>query len=355
MKLVKKMGKILLLVLGLLIAAAVLFVLYLTVTEYRPDGVEDAAAGNLGSEEMLNRREISVLSFNTGYAGLGQDADFFMDGGSSVRPGSRETVQENMQGILETALSTEADFYLLQEVDTDSKRSYHINQWSFYEQMTGFGSFFAPNYSCPYVPYPLPTIGKVNSGLLTMSALRMEEARRYALPCPFSWPVSTANLKRCLLVSYVPIRGTEQYLVLVNLHLEAYDDGEGKAAQTRVLMEFLESEYEKGNYVIAGGDFNQTFPGTLEEYPVRDGDIWTPGVLEESALPEGWTMAYDTSVPTCRLLNQPYDAGSEGTQYYVIDGFILSPNVKLEQVTTIDQGFTWSDHNPVLAEVTLCG
>jgi len=45
--------------------------------------------------------------------------------------------------------------------------------------------------------------------------------------------------------------------VLVNLHLEAYDSGEGKIAQTKLLVEFLEQEYAKGNYVIAGGDFNQ--------------------------------------------------------------------------------------------------
>ena len=34
----------------------------------------------------------------------------------------------------------------------------------------------------------------------------------------------------------VPIEGTDRELVLVNLHLEAYDDGEGKIAQTRQLL-----------------------------------------------------------------------------------------------------------------------
>ena len=38
-------------------------------------------------------------------------------------------------------------------------------------------------------------------------------------------------------------------LVAVNLHLEAYDDGEGKAAQTAMLFDILEEEYAKGNYV----------------------------------------------------------------------------------------------------------
>lgn len=100
----------------------------------------------------------------------------------------------------------------------------------------------------------------VNSGLLTTTVYDIDSAERISLPCPFNWPVSTANLKRCLLVSYLPISGTSSKLVIVNLHLEAYDDGEGKIAQTKQLREFIQSEYEKGNYVIAGGDFNQIFP-----------------------------------------------------------------------------------------------
>lgn len=76
---------------------------------------------------------------------------------------------------------------------------------------------------------------------------------------------------------YIDLEGTDAQLVLVNLHLEAYDDGEGKAAQTAALTSFLEQEYAKGNYVIAGGDFNQTFPGGLDKYPIKNDDLWTPG------------------------------------------------------------------------------
>ena len=60
------------------------------------------------------------------------------------------------------------------------------------------------------------------------------------------------------------------------------------------------------------------------------------------------------SVPSCRLLNQPYDASDmENTQHYVIDGLILSPNVQLKTVETVDAGFENSDHNPVLVTVVL--
>ena len=76
--------------------------------------------------------------------------------------------------------------------------------------------------------------------------------------------------------------------------------------------------------------------------------------LEEDMLAEGWRFAYDLSVPSCRLLNQPYDpADTENTQYYVIDGFILSPNVELLSVEGVDLDFADSDHNPVLTSVKL--
>ena len=59
-------------------------------------------------------------------------------------------------------------------------------------------------------------------------------------------------------------------------------------------------------------------------------------------------------MPTCRLLNQPYDPSDTAhTQYYVIDGFILSPNVEVKSVSTIDCGFENSDHNPVELVVEL--
>jgi len=51
---------------------------------------------------------------------------------------------------------------------------------------------------------------------------------------------------------------------------------------------------------------------------------------------------------------QPYDpSDTKGTQHYVIDGLILSPNVELKRVETLDEGFENSDHNPVKVQVVL--
>ncbi len=351
------MGK---LILGLVLAAAVLaagLVGYLTVTEYTPAYAELAQRGANSSKVKVTESSLRIVTFNTGYGALGEDADFFMDGGVGVNPDSQDTVEGNMIGIERILNRVDADLILLQEVDTDSNRSFHLNQWLQYEydlMDNEYESRFALNYSCNYVPYPLEErIGEVNSGIATYSRFGISSATRYSLPCPFRWPVRAANLKRCMLVIRIPLEEREQELVVVNFHLEAYDDGEGKEAQFRQLMEFIEAEYAKGNFVIAGGDFNQSFPDAADTYPVKDETLWTPGLLQE--LPEGWQYAYDDSTPSCRLLNRPYDPDSKDTQYYVIDGFIVSPNITVDAVETLDEDFLYSDHNPVVLDITLNG
>lgn len=349
----KKILKVLGLALLILALALAALVLWLTLTEYKPADVEQLEVESADTvEKAAIGQELKIVSWNIGYAGLGAESDFFMDGGKSSRSADEEKVMEYLTGIRESLEETEADLALLQEVDIDSGRTYRIDE----RELLSLGSgVHALNYACDFVPIPLPPLGRVYSGIYTTApALDISDSRRISLPCPFSWPVSAANLKRCLLVSYIPIEGSDNELVIVNLHLEAYDDGEGKIAQTNMLKSIIEGEYEKGNYVIAGGDFNQIFPGGLEAWPNTHPENWVPGTLEEDMLEEGWSFAYDLETPSCRLLNQPYDPeDTENTQYYVIDGFIVSPNVELLEVETLDLGFENSDHNPVLLSVSL--
>ncbi len=337
-------------ILALAIATAG-FLGFLTVTEYRPEPIEAAESGPISTLLEYDGQPLRILSFNTGYGGLGSEADFLLDGGTSAGPKDKPTVEKNMQGIEGILHDADADILMLQEVDKNSQRTYHQNQWKRYAETLGaYEVYYAPNYVCHFVPYPLKApIGSIHSGIATYSRYSVSDAVRQSLPVPFSWPLRTANLKRCLLVSRIPVKDSGKELVIVNLHLEAYDDGEGKIAQTQQLLSLLQDEYAKGNYVIAGGDFNQVFPNAKNE--IKETSEWVPGVLEP--LPEGWTYAFDDSTPTCRLLNQPYDPSSPLTQYYMLDGFIISPNIEVLDVTTINQDFAFSDHNPVALDFAL--
>lgn len=347
-----KIIKVLLGLLLLVVLAAGGLLGYLSLTEYRPDDIELLELVQAARKDNVRVGErLDVLSFNTGYCGLGREQDFFMDGGSMVRPRSEEDVRANLNGILSELVRQNVDIYLLQEVDFDSWRSYYTNQADTYRHGLSLNMACAYNFKCEFVPYPWPPLGKVESGLVTFTGLNVTEATRESLPVPFSWPVSMANLKRCLLIERVPVEGTDRELVIINLHLEAYDDGEGKRAQTEQLMQILAAEYRNGNYVIAGGDFNQTFEGAAS-YPLLDESFWQPSKVYVSDLPNGFSFVYDDATPTCRLLNKPYDGERKNAQFYVIDGFIVSDNLKVNLIETVDLNFQYSDHNPVLLQVT---
>lgn len=347
-----KIIKVLLGLLLLVVLAAGGLLGYLSLTEYRPDDIEPLEVVQAARKDNVRVGErLDVLSFNTGYCGLGREQDFFMDGGSMVRPRSEEDVRANLNGILSELVRQNVDIYLLQEVDFDSWRSYYTNQADTYRHGLSLNMACAYNFKCEFVPYPWPPLGKVESGLVTFTGLNVTEATRESLPVPFSWPVSMANLKRCLLIERVPVEGTDRELVIINLHLEAYDDGEGKRAQTEQIMQILAAEYRNGNYVIAGGDFNQTFEGAAS-YPLLDESFWQPGKVYVSDLPNGFSFVYDDATPTCRLLNKPYDGERKNAQFYVIDGFIVSDNLKVNLIETVDLNFQYSDHNPVLLQVT---
>lgn len=342
-------------ILFVIILAVLIFLGILTITEYSPDSVERVdIMGNASSSIGLGD-ELSVLTWNIGYGGLSEDADFFMDGGSEVRAVDEVGVINNVNNILAKVEEVNADVIFLQEIDRDSSRTFHMNQVkTFEDNLPDYQSSFANNFKA-LVPYPVPPIGLVDSGVAIFSKLKVQDAQRIALPCPFSWPIRIANLKRCLLVERTPLEGSDKELVFVNFHLEAYDDGEGKIAQTKQLIELLDSEIAKGNYVIAGGDLNQTFSNIdLSSYPYLNGDIWHPGIIDVNDFDEKYNLLMDNSYPTCRSLDKPLKgADINNFQFYVIDGFVVSSNIDIIELNTIDAGFKNSDHNPVLLKAKL--
>ena len=355
------MGKLvlrfLLVLVALVLLLAVILVVFLTLTEPRPEDVEPAELVPGPEPAALEPDSgLRLVSFNIGYAGLGADSDFFMDGGKDVRPADETVIARNLSSIMSTIQGMEADYLLFQEVDRPSHRSYGTDMPELLAEGAGMGGTYAWNYRCAFVPFPLPPIGQIDSGVLTLSRFGLYAAdgsrggERHALPCPFAWPVRTANLKRCLLVTRTPVRGTGRELVVINFHLEAYDDGQGKLDQTRVLMSLLEAEYAKGNYVVAGGDFNCMLPGTTERWPILDADTWIPGTLSEADVPAGFSLHYDPDTPSCRLLDRPWDGEN---QTYGIDGFLVSDNLTVTSVRALDLDFQYADHNPVVLELRL--
>ncbi len=346
---------ILLRILLIVLLAAALLVAWLTFTEYRPADGELLPVQGSASKTLHAGDTITVMSWNVGYGALGDNADFFMDGGTMVKTADAERIAQNLTGILSYIDEVSPDLLILQEVDRDAARSCGINEETILSgALSDYQSTFATNYKAAFVPYPIPPLGRVDAGLLCFSAYPIRYAERLQLPIPFKWPVRIVNLKRCLDVNRIPIEDRNKALVLIDLHLEAYDRGEGKIAQTNRLREVLEQEAAGGNYVIAGGDFNQIFSSANDgTYAVRDG-LWAPGVIDVGEFGDDWQFVMDSRVPSCRSLDQVYvGADTSDFQYYLIDGFIVSGNIRIESAETRNCGFVCTDHNPVVMTVTL--
>ncbi|MCR4807592.1 MAG: endonuclease [Lachnospiraceae bacterium] len=340
--------------LGVILLAAALFIGVLTVTEYKPAEREILIEAHDAEPVIGPGDSLTIASLNCGYGALGDNADFFMDGGRSVYTADRERLAANLSGITETLKSLDADVIFMQEVDIDSSRSYGTDERTYLrDAIDGADECFAYNFKVLYVPYPLPPIGRVNSGLYALSSYEIDSAERISLPCPFKWPIRTANLKRGLEIMRIPLKDTDKELVLVNLHLEAFDNGEGKIEQTKKLASILTEEAGKGNYVIAGGDFNQTFSDVENPYPVYEGE-WQAGLIDKSDFPDDLAFYMDSSAPSCRSLSRAYAGESaDDFPFFIIDGFIVSSNVKVDSMETISKDFLYTDHNPIRLKVTL--
>ncbi len=355
MKIVKKILKWIVIFIAALVICVGGLLAYLTATEYKPADVEPLKVTGTAADAYAPGDQLTIMTWNIGYGALGDNADFFMDGGEMVKSADEDRVMENMEGILSNIEAVGPDILFLQEVDRDSARSYNINETTMLrDRLQGCESTYGINYKTPFVPYPIPPLGKIDAGIMTFTNSHAEAVTRVQLPIPFKWPVSAVNLKRCVTETHVPLKGTDKELVLLNLHLEAYDSGAGKIAQTKMLMELMKKEYESGDYVIAGGDFNQIFSTEDKDaYPAQP-DKWQPGEIDVSQFGAGWQFLMDESVASCRSLDQPYaGADKETFQFYLIDGFIASDNIQVDKLKTQDLDFVNSDHNPVVLQFTL--
>ncbi len=321
-----------------------LFLLYAKIVEYTPREFEPVAVFN--TPTTLEKDTITILSWNIGYAGLGSDMDFFMDGGESSRT-SRGRTLENLSKIIETLkqYAPQLDFIALQEVDIKSKRSYEINEYDTIVKRlgSGFESYYAPNFRVFYVPIPLgDPIGEVDGGLMLISRYTPRSATRLAYPSHVWWPQSMFDLKRAMLSLQVQLPDGKT-LYVNNTHNSAYDnDAKGRQAE----LVFINSYLSGKEYSITLGDWNSTPPG----HSLSDGEKNDPHFsvhsLSTSDFESGVHIAADLEQPSVRYGYEPYQRGHTTTS--IIDFAVSSPRIRPLRVKCLDLGFENSDHNPVL-------
>lgn len=359
------------------------YIAYVFIDFHRlPDNQILEVEGQGVAEEVALKDSYRITSWNIGFGAYTADFGFFMDGGTESRGFSKEAVLNNMSNICKHIKTYDSDFLLIQEIDTDSTRAHHIDEKEIIEKKVANGTFhfrddhgeltgetgviplrsytFANNYDSPYLFYPLTKPhGATQSGLMTLSSYDIQRAKRRSLPIQTGF-AKFMDLDRCYSINKIALPEKEfknKELVLINMHLSAYTtDANIVLEQLKMLYEDIKTEYARGNYVIAGGDFNKDLLGNSGAiFGVSGGDhSWATSFPFET-IPKGFDLIApldkNKPVPSCRNADGVWNPK---TQFQVtIDGFLVSDNVKVKNSYIDDTQFAFSDHNPVVMDFEL--
>ena len=285
--------------------------------------------------------EIAVLSWNLGFGGLGEGAEYCPDGGHRLIPSARRDVSRYVEGIGGFVQRSGAEVFLFQEAAGPSAVNRRVDLLAeLQRRLPGHW-----NVCSPEVRLRLP---RVSVGLAVFAPGAPQAAERLELP----QEKKNGWQHFHLLVARFPVSGGRGELVLADVHLSAFDAGASvRGRQLAAVREFLLGEAARGNHVVAGGDWNLLLADTHFPHTTRQRYLGWVHPLPPDFLPPGWRLAADEEVPSVRSLERPYTRGENYTA--VIDGFVVSPNVTVLEVRTADLGFRFSDHQPVLARLRL--
>ena len=350
----KKRWKVLLCVLAALVLLVVGYLVYVLVAYHRIGDTMLAAENNSKPEEYCQVQKdtpYSIMSYNVGFGAYEEDFGFFMDGGTESWAWSEARLMDNLAQIGELLRKADADFYLLQEVDRDATRSYHVDQQALLAAYMGDrAQMWAQNYDSPFLFYPFTQPhGASVSGITTASSYLVHDGQRIELPVEDSL-MKLVDLDRCYSRCRIDVSGGGE-MVLYNLHLSAYtSDGVVAVEQLKLLVEDMAAEAAKGNFVLCGGDFNKDLLGDSSKYFGVSGEEYQwaqplpEGILDGTGLKLEVPFDEEKPIPSCRNADGPYHPD----QFQLtIDGFIVSDNVEVLSSAVVDTGFAYSDHNPV--------
>ena len=359
--LIKVIFKFILIVVLVVMIAAIGYFAYIMLDYSRiDDKLALTPKGTAGASEVFIGTTYTIVTQNLGFGAYTPEFTFFMDGGTESWAASEESVKDCINKGATYVDSLSPDFIFFQEVDTDSTRSYHVDQSKMLaEAFADYTYTEAVNYHSSFLLYPFnQPHGASNSEIMTFSNVEIESGIRRSLPISTGFS-KFLDLDRCYSKSYVKVSGEENtYLVLYNVHASAYGNSDTiRSEQMTMLFNDMKAEYEKGNYCVCGGDFNHDFTGTSTQDLNAGGDTVEYGWAQpfpEDLLPDCITRCIKYKdgklQPTCRNCDVPYE---EGNFTIIVDGFLVTSNVTCVNVVNCYNGFEYSDHCPVVMSFTL--
>jgi endonuclease/exonuclease/phosphatase family metal-dependent hydrolase len=289
-------------------------------------------------------KSIKLLTWNIGYAGMGKESDFIMDMGKQKRPLSKNLVIRNMQKILHFLADKSPDIAFLQEVAEPSWVTYQ--QDNLLQLINKLSHSYEYTYKADIKTSLIPKPFRFAIGNATFSKWKMRNAEARGLPLEpnFSYGMFRKNYRMHITRL---IQGDNIKWVFINIHLSAFDDKrhEVREKQLSKVLEFAQSEYNKGNHVVVAGDWNLKLTKASFSHTTNEEFLFWVRDLPYGKIPKGWTWGIDHNVPTVRTAHKPYQENHNYTT--IIDGFLCSPNVHIESTSTSDLKFEFTDHHPV--------
>lgn len=305
---------------------------------------------------------LKVMSWNVQYL-AGKGYVFWYDLADGSGPDQRPSAADlavTLDEVTRVLRDEQPDLVLLQELHKGAKATDYQDQLALLQERLrdlypcSTQAFY---WKAAFVPHP-QILGSVGMQLGTLSRFQISRSERLQLPKMPADPISRQfNLKRALLVSHLPIRGSGE-LAVINTHLDAFAQGndtmQRQVAMTRSLLDQLQAE---GTPWVLGGDFNLLPPGQYVRLPASQRSWYSPD-SELQNLAELFAM-----VPALHDAN-----GNEQARWYThspndpsvsgpdrtLDYLFYSPQLILLDAHVRQQDtLRISDHLPVVARLLL--
>lgn len=311
MKIAKKVLKTIGVLLGFIVVIVLGYIIYLYASYHR---IEDNKSLSVEShtetkQTLTTGKQYSAITYNIGFGAYTPDFSFFMDGGKSSWAKSKKSVLKTVKNAGNLTKSYNPDFALIEEVDLNSTRSYHVNEYSILKKcLKNYDTVFAQNYDSAFLFYPFTQPhGSSKAGLALFSRYPIKDSLRRSLPISTSYN-KFFDLDRCYSVSRIPV-DNGKYLVIFQLHMSAYGNSDKiRKGQIRMLPEH--------------------FSFCMDQLPKKE-NLWN----------------------SSRNADMKYIPGK--TYTVTLDGFIISDNVKCDMYKNINTGYSYSDHDPVYVKFEL--
>jgi endonuclease/exonuclease/phosphatase family metal-dependent hydrolase len=190
--------------------------------------------------------------------------DFFFDCHGTRSLMTESEVLDHMKAVAALIYAVDPDLLLIQEVDTQSKRSAYVDQVQYILDHTELNhGVYASQWRVDYVPSD--GVGRVNTGTAILSRYPFGIANRHALPLVEAYDALKKYfyLQRNVLEAQLLIGDREDVWVLAT-HAEAYSPDGTKRTHIDAFKEHLDGHVDAGHLVLGGGDLNTLPPGTSE-------------------------------------------------------------------------------------------